>query len=259
MDSEIERVRLMNREVIVSDKPPVTSAIEQITNHKIVLDYNIQYKKFDRIVVKHWAVLKGDAVLGPTLPDRPQFVYKKAPALRDLIAPGVIDPPIVPRPRLFNFLSGFYACGRCATCKHARNNIKKRKTFSSTVTSNEYTIKELVTCDTEGVIYMLQCDCGLQYVGRTSRALHVRVGEHISCIKRGVKTHSVSKHFRRYHNRDPKCLKFWGIERVSRHWRGGHFIRQLSRRESYWIFELKVASPGGLNVEFDLNCFISNR
>ena len=259
IDQEIERVRLMDRDVIIADKPCDPTVIEANINHKILLDYNIQHKKFERIIVKHWAVLKGDTVLGPVLPERPQFVYKKAPALRDLIAPGVIDPPIIPRPRLFNFLSGFYACGRCATCKHVKNNIKKRKQFSSTVTRTEYTIKQLVTCDTEGVIYMLECECGLQYVGRTSRALHIRVGEHISCIKRGVRTHSVSKHFRQYHDRNPKGLKFWGIEKVSKHWRGGHFIRQLSRRESYWIYELKVASPRGLNVEFDLNCFISNR
>ena len=90
---------------------------------------------------------------------------------------------------------------------------------------------------------MLECDCGLQYVGRTSRALHVRIGEHISNIKQDKGNRSVSKHFRECHQKDPSGL----------------YIRQLSRRESFWIYETKVSSPSGLNVEFDLNCFFSNR
>lgn len=106
---------------------------------------------------------------------------------------------------------------------------------------------------------MLQCGCGLQYIGRTSRALHVRVGEHINNIKKGLVTHNVSRHFRNHHNRNPRGLQFWGLEKVTKHWRGGHFIRQLSRRESFWIYETKVLTPLGLNVDFDLNCFISDR
>ena len=254
---EMEKVRLLERSVIVADKPPITD--KEPSNFKMVLDYNIQYKKFEKIVAKHWPILKGDVVLGPALPDRPQFIYRKAPSLRDSLAPGVIDPPVVAQLKLFDFLSGFYACGRCATCKHVKQHIKKRKSFCSNVTQLEYPIKQLITCDTIGVVYMLECECGLQYVGRTSRALHVRVGEHISNIKRGIRSHSVSKHFRQCHQRNPKGLKFWGIEKVTKHWRGGHYIRQLSRRESYWIYETKVSSPAGLNVEFDLNCFISNR
>lgn len=41
--------------------------------------------------------------------------------------------------------------------------------------------------------------------------------------------------------------------------RGGNFIRQLSRHESYWVYETKVAVPTALNFSFDLNCFISDQ
>lgn len=36
--------------------------------YKIILDYNIQYKKIERIVSKHWDILKKDSVLGAVLP-----------------------------------------------------------------------------------------------------------------------------------------------------------------------------------------------
>lgn len=102
---------------------------------------------------------------------------------------------------------------------------KKHKDFSSSVTNKQF--KDLLTCNKEGVVYMLDC---LQYVGRTTRALSVRIGEHVSNIKKGLRSHNVSKHFRHYHCRDPRCLKFWGIEKVSKHWRGDHFWH-LSQRE----------------------------
>lgn len=161
-----------------------------------MLDYSIQYKKFERIIAKHWPILKNDQTLGPVLPDRPEFIYRKAPSLRDRLAPGVVDPPKTMNNTLFKFLLGFYACGNCATCRKASKNIRRWKDFISTVTRKRYQIEGLITCTSVGVVYMLECDCSLQYVGRTSRALHVRVGEHISNIKRGVKTHSVSRVFR---------------------------------------------------------------
>lgn len=135
----------------------------------------------------------------------------------------------------------------------------KRKKFLASATNREYDIKQMIICDTVGVVYMLECDCGLQYIGRTSRPLHVKLAEHVNNIKKGLKTHNVSKHFKLFHQQNPKSVKFWGIERVTKHWRGGNFIRQLSKRESYWIHETRVLCPDGLNVDFDINCFITDR
>lgn len=74
-------------------------------------------------------------------------------------------------------------------------------------------------------------------------------------LKKGLTTHNVSRHFKQFHQQSPKGLKFWGIERVTKHWRGSNFTRQLSRRESCWIYETNVLTPGGLDVDFDINCF----
>lgn len=57
-------------------------------------------------------------------------------------------------------------------------------------------------------------------VYRTMRGLRDRLGEHIYNIKRGYKNPSLSAHFRRVHGRNPKDLKFIGLDRLKTHWRG---------------------------------------
>lgn len=207
--------------------------------------------------MKHWDILMKDRILGTALPPRPMFICKRAPTLRDVLAPSVVDPPVIKENRIFSFLPGFYACGKCPPCRQCKHIIKRRKEFTAPTTGRTYPIKNLITCNTTGVVFVLECDCGLQYIGRTSRPLSIRIAEHVNNIKKGLKTHNVSKHFRNFHNRDPRCLKFWGLERVNKHWRGGKFIHQLSQHESFWIYETQVLVPGGLNVDFDLNCFDS--
>lgn len=199
-------------------------------------------------------------MLGPLLPPRPLFLYKKAPSLRDRLAPGVVDPPIQSENRLFSFLSGFYACGRCTACRHSKcNNKKNVKVFRATSTGKEYKIDQLITCTTVGVVYMLQCECGLQYIGRTSRPLHVRLGEHVNNIKKGLKTHNVSKHFKLVHGQNPRGLSFWGIERVNKHWRGGATpYVNLVAGNPIGFTRPRFSLRGGLNVDFDVNCFISS-
>lgn len=122
----------------------------------------------------------------------------------------------------------------------------------------EYDIKDFISCRTEGVVYVLQCSCSLQYIGRTKRPMWKRIREHIQNIKKAFPKHSVSKHFAMHHNSDPTDLKFGVIQRYKPHWRGSNKIRELGKNESKWIFEMGTLAPKGLNIEFDINCFISD-
>lgn len=136
--------------------------------------------------------------------------------------------------------------------------MKKKIQFTSTSTGDTYKINNFICCNTEGAVYALECSCGLQYIGRTKRQLRVWIKEHVKNILNGYDKHSVSKHFLLCHNKDPTHLKFWGIEPYIRHWRGGHNVRTLSQAESRWIFMLDTFAPRGLNIEFDLNYFLSD-
>lgn len=127
INKETEKVRATERNTIVADKAVQLADAVNTSQFRMVVDYSIQHKRFEKIVAKYWPILKYDYILGPHLPIHPEFIYSEAPSLRDSLAPGVIDPPRILENKRFSFLSGFYACGRCATCKHAINNVKKRK------------------------------------------------------------------------------------------------------------------------------------
>lgn len=93
--------------------------------YKIIFDYNVQFKKVENFIKDHWSILRKDKILGPLLPTHPGFIYRKAPTLKDKLALGVIDRPKQKKSMLFDFLTGFHACGRCLVCRHAKINIKK--------------------------------------------------------------------------------------------------------------------------------------
>lgn len=111
------------------------------------------------------------------LPTRPGFVYRRAPNLRD---------KFVKKIGYFLDHKRFYTCGRCKMCRTIKDSSRKTTQFTSLATKKEYKIKNLITRQSMHVTYILTCPCGLQYVGRTTRQLNVRIREHLSNIKKGI-------------------------------------------------------------------------
>lgn len=158
---------------------------------------------------------------------------------------------------MFDF-KGFYHCGRCGPCRSTKPAPRKRTTFISHQTFKQYPIKNVITCGTRNVTYVMECTCGYQYVGRTSRTLSKQISEHIMNICKGFPKHSVSNHFRLKHQKNFGEITFYTINCVKGHWRGSNMIQKISQNENRWIFELQMLTSQGLNVELDLNCFITN-
>ena len=197
-----------------------------------------------------------DKKIGPLIPQRPQFIYRKAPTYGDTIVKKILDLP--EKPQSFWDKNVFFSCRKCKPCKEVKKVQRNLDRFTSPSNKQEFEIKQFITCNSTHVVYTLRCPRGLLYIGLTKRRLRIRIGEHIKNIKSGYTDHNVSLHFKTKHNQDPSGLEFWGIEQVETHWRGSHRIRELSKRETNWIFLTDVLVPKGLNVELDINCFISD-
>lgn len=86
--------------------------------------------------------------------------------------------------------------------------------------------------------------------------MKIRISEHIHNIEIGFKHHSVSLHFRDFHNQDPSGVKFWGVDCVHPNWRGSNLVGEISKRETRWIVLMDTLTPRAMNIELNVNCYI---
>lgn len=74
----------------------------------------------------------------------------------------------------------------------------------------------------------------------------------------GILTHNLSLHYKQKHNQDLTGSIFWVMEVVTGWWRGENLDTKLSRKEGEWIYKLGTLTPGGLNSDFELKCFLND-
>ena len=77
-------------------------------------------------------------------------------------------------------------------------------------------------------------------------------------IRRGFPKHNLSKHYAKYHNKKVEGTMFLPIEKFTPHWRGTNKVCAISKIETQWIYNMQSYIPHGLNVDWDINCFLNN-
>lgn len=98
-----------------------------------------------------------------------------------------------------------------------------------------------MNCGSSNVIYVIQCKCGLQYVGRTTQTLRMRVNNHRYNVINGYDKHSMSRHASSKHNCNFEDFLITPIEKIADNARNK--IDILSKREMYWIYHLHILIP----------------
>uniref|UniRef100_A0A667YBI4 Uncharacterized protein n=1 Tax=Myripristis murdjan TaxID=586833 RepID=A0A667YBI4_9TELE len=68
--------------------------------------------------------------------------------------------------------------------------------------------------------------------------------------------YAIARHYKEKNHGSAASLRFIGIERLLPIPRGGNIIKQLLRREAFWINELFTVEPFGMNDSHDLTCFL---
>lgn len=146
---------------------------------------------------------------------------------------------------------GMHACGHCKICKY----VHQTNQFTNPRGGKDFKIKQFINCSTTRVIYMLTCPCNKNYIGKTKRALRIRIGEHIAGIKKDDER-PISLHFAKFHNRDPKGLTVKGIYRLNLPTRRGDYDTILLQKEKMWTYYMDSMTPKGLNTECSLQSFL---
>lgn len=98
----------------------------------------------ENIFHKHSHVLCLDRTLSRVLPDKPRFIYRKAPSFGDVIVKKPIDPPS--RNPTFWDQKGFFACRKCKACRKVSRPMRKIEKFTLTSNNREFAIKHFITC-----------------------------------------------------------------------------------------------------------------
>ena len=72
----------------------------------------------------------------------------------------------------------------CTCCRRMSNGVSE---YTSTVTGETYKIDGYYTCNTSNCIYLVTCGiCNVQYVGKTTRSMRERHGDHRAKIKNNI-------------------------------------------------------------------------
>uniref|UniRef100_A0A8C5WDY6 Reverse transcriptase domain-containing protein n=1 Tax=Leptobrachium leishanense TaxID=445787 RepID=A0A8C5WDY6_9ANUR len=220
-----------------------------------ICEFNNDDQLIKKTFKKYWHILKKDKDLGSILGDKPRIIFRGARNIKTKLVRSKFERKKVV-PNHFNLKEGFYQCGQCLACRSTGNTKTLSENFLNKKIGKEVKIKGILTCCTKNVIYLLECPCGLQYVGRTSRALNIRISEHVRNIRNQYEKHSVSQHFKLAHNSCPKDLKFKAIKRVKSTNKGMSETTVLGREEMKLIFDLGTMAPIGLNNDFELIHFL---
>lgn len=219
------------------------------TKINCVIQYSPLSKDLEKIIHKHWHIIKSDAAL-KELSEPPRTVLKRPPNLSNILVRADL-PPLNQPHFLQKIPHGNYKCGHCAQCNFTR----KSTSFNHPRTGKSYRIKGVISCNTNNVIYMLKCPCGLAYIGKTNRPLKNRISEHRSNIRNHDQKSPVALHFA-HAKHSVSSLKYTGIEKVNSPRRGGDMDTILLQREAFWIYTLDTLNPRGLNEDFDLRPFL---
>lgn len=130
-----------------------------------------------------------------------------------------------------------YKCNhaRCKCCMNIVNGATHIKSFT---TGKIFPIKQRLNCGATNIIYVINCTCGIQYVGKTSQTLRMRINNHQYNIVNGYVKHSVSRHAGISRFEDFQVIPIEGLPANCR-----NLAKTLSRREMFWIYQLNTLSP----------------
>lgn len=179
------------------------------------------------------------------IPTQPKTIFRRAKTLKNALAPSDFrrqnhssTSEIETRPK------GNSKCNiaQCKCCNNIQDGISM---FKSNVTGETYPIKTSLNGSSTYVIYILECECNFQHVGRTTHPLRVCINKHQSNVQGGYTLHSISRHALQVHNCSFEKFSILTIEQTKADTRNRAGI--LAKSEMFWLYKLQNLVPYGLN------------
>ena len=187
-----------------------------------VTTYNAASNQVSKSINKHWRTLTSGALSF----EKPLISYKRGRNIRDiLVHTRPVKPKATSAPSsFFPSISGHYPCGSCRICHLTKvtHSIELRD-------GSPWALRDFTNCNTPNVVYLIECPCGLRYVGMTSRKVKLRIIEHCSTIRCKKDNTKMTSHFLEL-GHTPNDIRWTVIERTP--------SPHLLEREQRWVFRL---------------------
>lgn len=214
---------------------------------RIILRLSNEHQNICSILSKHWEILTEELSLMGLATKNPQITYRRAGSLGEILTQSEYrgdqrkDPCKV---------WGYYPCGLCLFCAV----IGQRK--SLTLPNGEcFHFKHFANCKTQGVVYLLSCQCGVFYVGKTRQELSQPVGKHLASMKICNLYLLLGIHVAKCYGYRMPAVNCTVLDRVHNPLRGGDWNKMLLQREMRWVKHLDATIPPGLNKQNVLDPF----
>ncbi|OCT97277.1 hypothetical protein XELAEV_18009502mg [Xenopus laevis] len=217
---------------------------------RLIGEFSREHKDITQILSKHWHILEQDRDLKQILGDRPLITFRRSRNLRDQLTHSHFQAPNKST-WLMNRIKGCYKFGKCL----AYPFILKTTCVTGRMDIAEFKIAYFINCKTAGVVYIMKCACGKNYVGKTRRELKRRILEHVGDVKNKRNT-SVATHINEIHDGDTGVVKFFRVEHFFPTTRVGDIDRKLLQCEVKRIYWLNSKGPDGLNEGFTFSPFL---
>lgn len=116
--------------------------------------------------------------------------------------------------------------------------------------------KHYANCQTTFVVYLLQCECGCYYVGKTIQKLCKRLYRHIAVMKTKNPDFPLGRHAALVHSEHFPKVSVLVLDRLHQTPRGGDLNKLLLQWEMRWILNLNATSPKRLNEILSFKPFL---
>lgn len=137
---------------------------------------------------------------------------------------------------------GFFHCGvqDCLVCTFG---VFGRRTE----TDPPYLISQNITCRSTHVVYAISCkDCGVIYIGQTSRSLRTRILNHLGNIRKRA-DHPLAKHFHTA-GHDREFFTFQGLYKITPTADVEMNTKRLLKIENQFMTRFETVAPLGVNI-----------
>lgn len=125
---------------------------------------------------------------------------------------------------------GTFTCGGCPICQYM--NVRQNIVLPN---GRLYKPHHFFNCKTEGVVYLLTCQCQQFYVGKTKLKFHKRASRHVTSMKMANPELPLGRYVIEKHRGKFPRIQFLILDRIHSSSSGGVWNKVFLQRETRWI------------------------